>query len=84
MYEVYLERAAERELRRLHPDLFERVISRIRALGAEPRPPGSAKLVGSRQDWRLRIGDYRVLYEIDDSAHVVRVFRVRHRGAAYR
>ena len=84
MYEVYLERAAERDLRRLPPAEFQRVVAAIKALAQDPRPVGSRKLAGSRSDWRIRVGDRRVLYEISDEAGAVRVMRVRHRREAYR
>lgn len=84
MYEVYLEGAAERDLRRLSAEAFERIVPRIRALAQDPRPPGCRKLTGSENDWRIRIGAYRVLYEIDEAEEAVRVFRVRHRREAYR
>ena len=84
MYEVYLERAAERDLRRLPAESFHRIIPRISALAENPRPQGCRKLAGSDNDWRIRIGDYRVVYEIDDAEEAVRVFRVRHRREAYR
>ncbi|MCJ7674056.1 MAG: type II toxin-antitoxin system RelE/ParE family toxin [Sedimentisphaerales bacterium] len=84
MYEVYLERAAERDLRRLSADYFRRIIRQIKALSERPRPVGCRKITGSKNDWRIRIGDYRVIYEIDDRAKVVRVMRVRHRREVYR
>ncbi len=84
MYEVYLERAAERDLRRLPVETFQRIVPHIHALAENPRPPGCRKLTGSENDWRIRIGDYRVIYEIDEGEKVVRVFRIRHRREAYR
>lgn len=84
MYEVYLERAAERDLRRLQTELFQRIIARIAALADDPRPVGCRKISGSSDDWRIRIGDYRVIYEIDEVRKAVRVMRVRHRREAYR
>ena len=83
MHEVYLERAAERDLRRLQPTEFQRVIAVIRALAENPRPPGCRKIAGSVNDWRVRVGVLRVIYEIDDGANQVRVMRVRHRREAY-
>jgi len=54
-------------------------------LAANPRPPGCRKLQGSgRDDYRLRVGNYRVLYEVDDKARAVRIMRVRHRRDVYR
>ncbi len=84
MVEVYLERAAERDLRRLPAADFQRIIPHIKALAENPRPSGCHKITGSKNDWRIRIGDYRVLYEIDEKAGAVRVMRVRHRRDAYR
>jgi mRNA interferase RelE/StbE len=84
VYEVYLEAAAERDLRKLSKEIFHRIIPRIQALAENPRPQGCRKLAGSDSDWRIRIGDYRVIYEIDDVGKAVRVFRIRHRREAYR
>jgi mRNA interferase RelE/StbE len=84
MYQVLLERAAERDLKRLSTEVHERMIDAIKALAGNPRPPGCRKLVGSTNDWRIRVGDYRVLYEIADTIRIVRVNRVRHRREVYR
>ena len=84
MYEVYLERSAERDLKRVSSDDFHRIVSRIQDLAEKPRPEGCRKITGSISDWRIRIGDYRVIYEIDDKARIVRVMRVRHRKEVYR
>ena len=82
-YEVFLERAAQRDLRRLPAHVFEETILRIKGLAENPRPPGCRKIVGSENDWRIRVGDYRVVYEVDDPGKKVIVFRVRHRKDAY-
>ncbi|MEK7847294.1 MAG: type II toxin-antitoxin system RelE/ParE family toxin [Chloroflexota bacterium] len=84
MYEVYLERRAERDLKRLPEEQFQRVASQLKALADNPRPVGSRKLSGSKSYWRVRVGDYRIVYEIDDEVRAVRVMRVRHRGKVYR
>jgi len=84
MYEVLLSNAAERDMKRLPAKMFKRIVGELRALTQEPRPVGSRKLSGSGNDHRLRVGDYRVIYEIDDGSHEVRVMRVRHRREAYR
>ena len=84
MYEVLVERHAERDLKRLSAKAFGRIVKAIRTLAANPRPLGCKKLAGSDKDWRIRVGDYRVLYEIDEQAQAVRVMRVRHRRDAYR
>ncbi|MEJ2733781.1 MAG: type II toxin-antitoxin system RelE/ParE family toxin [Anaerolineae bacterium] len=84
MYEAYLERAAERDLRRLPVETFPRIVPRIRALAENPRRPGCRKLTGSENDWRIRIGDCRAIYETDEAEKAVRVYRIRHRREAYR
>ena len=84
MYEILLERRAERDLKRLPADIFQRVVAAMQSLANDPRPPGCKKLAGSENDWRIRVGDYRVLYEIGDRVKVVRVLRVRHRRDVYR
>jgi mRNA interferase RelE/StbE len=84
VYEVYLERAAENDLKRLPTTTFHRIISQIKALAENPRPSGCRKLAGSKNDWRIRIGDHRVLYEIDEKVKAVRIMRVRHRREVYR
>jgi mRNA interferase RelE/StbE len=56
----------------------------IQALATNPRPPGCRKLAGSKHDWRIRVGDFRVIYEIAGEIRVVRVNRVRHRREVYR
>ncbi len=84
MYDVFLERAAQRDLKRLSAPDFQRIIRHIKALAENPRPSGCHKLAGSKNDWRIRIGHYRVIYEIDDKGSAVRVMRVRHRREVYR
>lgn len=84
MYRILLERAAEKDLNRLAADVYKRVIAAIQALARNPRPSGCRKLAGSKNDWRIRVGDYRVVYEIADEIRVVRVNRVRHRREVYR
>lgn len=84
MYRVLLERAAERDLKKLSVRMHNRVISAIDGLAKNPRPVGSRKLTGGDNDWRIRVGDYRVVYEIADTIRVVRVNRVRHRREVYR
>jgi mRNA interferase RelE/StbE len=84
VYEVYIEKTAENDLKRLPTSTFDRIIPQIRALAQNPRPSGCRKLTGSKNDWRIRIGDYRVLYEIDEKAKALRIMRVRHRREVYR
>ncbi len=84
-YTVLLEHRAERELRELPQALLKSVDRRLRTLATNPRPPGATMLKGKEvEGWRLRVGDYRILYTIDDSAQLVRVYRIKHRREVYR
>jgi mRNA interferase RelE/StbE len=84
MYRVVVERSAEKDLRKLPVDVRFRVANALRSLANNPRPVGSRKLAGTKHDWRIRVSDYRVIYEIADSIEVVRVYRIRHRREVYR
>ena len=61
MYRVLLERVAEKDLARLSSEVHDRVIRAIRGLARNPRPPGCRKLAGTKNDWRIRVGDHRVV-----------------------
>ena len=84
MYEILLERRAEKDLKKLPSVLFQRVIEKIQSLAENPKPQGSRKITGSKNDWRIRIGDYRAIYEIDEREKRVKIMRIRHRREAYR
>ena len=84
MYEVSLEHRAERDLKKLPGEIFYRIIPYIKALSEDPKPSGCRKIKGSKNDWRIRIGEYRVIYEIDERVKAVKVMRVRHRKDVYR
>jgi len=83
MYRVFLERAAEKDLKQLSARLHDRVIAAIQKLPRNPRPTGCRKLTGADDDWRIRVGEYRIVYEIDDKAQIILVNRVRHRREVY-
>ncbi|MCB9007599.1 MAG: type II toxin-antitoxin system RelE/ParE family toxin [Ardenticatenaceae bacterium] len=83
MYALKIKRSAERDLRRLPRPIFLRLNHQILALRQEPRPAGIRKLKGKFEGWRVRVGDYRIIYQIDDSARIVTIVRVRHRRDVY-
>lgn len=68
MYELVIKRSAERDLRELPRIILQRVNAKILALRMEPRPPGADKLGGDLEGGRIRVGDYRIIYQIDDDA----------------
>ncbi len=82
-YIVLILRQAQKELAQLPGETYERVRDAIRALSQNPRPPGCLKLTG-REGWRIRVSDYRVIYEIDDPQHTVTILHVGHRRDVYR
>lgn len=82
-YSLFVLRRTQKELAGLPSEVFERLRDAIRALAQSPRPPGCQKLTG-REGWRIRVGDYRVIYEIDDRQQRVTVLHVGHRRDVYR
>ena len=82
-YRVALTASAEKELHRLPANVVARIVPRLEGLASDPRPPGCKKLKGGDNEWRIRIGDYRAVYEIDDAAKTVDVTRIAHRRDVY-
>ena len=80
---VEIKPSARKELEALSGTLLGRVVNRIESLRETPRPAGCKKLKGYKDQWRIRIGDWRVVYIIDDAAKIVRVTRIAHRGEVY-
>lgn len=83
-YEVQWKRSAEKELRRLDPQQIPRIIQAVSTLVDDPFPRGFRKLRGAERAYRIRIGDYRVIYQVDVKVNVVTIYHVRHRRKAYR
>ncbi|MCC6603585.1 MAG: type II toxin-antitoxin system RelE/ParE family toxin [Anaerolineae bacterium] len=83
MYKIKIKRSAERDLKRFPNALFLRINQHILALRDNPRPPGVRKLQGDLEGWRVRVGDYRIVYQVDDDAKTVTIVRVRHRRDVY-
>jgi mRNA interferase RelE/StbE len=83
VYRVTFAASAKRELIALSANAIERIQPKIRELANDPRPPGCKKLRGARNLWRIRIGDYRVVYTVNDTAKTVDVTRIAHRREVY-
>ena len=83
-YTLAFARTARKELESLDRVTAKRVLSRIEALPTDPRPSGCRKLVGATDLWRIRVGDYRVIYSVDDRRRLIDVAVIRHRRDAYR
>ena len=84
LYRVTFKPTAQRELRKLDPPVIKRILQKIERLKRNPRPPGVKKLQDIPGGYRLRVGDWRILYTVDDPAREVHVYRIKHRREAYR
>jgi mRNA interferase RelE/StbE len=83
-YSITFARSARKELERLPSIAAARVLSKIETLSKDPRGGGVIKLHGQKSLWRMRVGEYRVVYAIDDLARIIDVSVVRHRRDVYR
>ena len=82
-YRVELAPSAARELKKFTPDVRRRIQGVLELLADDPRPPAAKQLVGGAGEWRVRTGDYRVIYEIHDAQVLVLVLRMGHRREVY-
>lgn len=83
--EIVIKKSAAKELQSVPGKKDrQRIVERIRALAGDPRPSGAEKLSGTRDKYRLRQGDYRILYEIEDDVLIVYVVKIGHRKDVYR
>ena len=83
-YKIIFKSSADKALSKLPVDAQRRIIAAVDALGVEPRPQGVVKLAGDDNLWRVRVGEYRIVYEIHDGRLIVLVLRVAHRRDVYR
>jgi mRNA interferase RelE/StbE len=83
-YSVRFTRTAEKELQAQDAPVRARILRNIGALADNPRPPGVKRLTAADNLWRIRVGDYRIVYEIHDAELIVRLIRIAHRSKAYR
>lgn len=83
-YSVIFTSSARKELEKLTAPLVKRIFNSIEGLAADPRPRGCRKIQGSDDLWRIPVGQYRVIYRVDDNEQIVDVVTMRHRRDAYR
>lgn len=83
-YQVEIAPAAKRQIKKLTLAVQRQVIQRLEDLGVEPRPVGVTKLEGSDSLYRVRVGDYRIIYAIQDARLLILVVKVGHRSDVYR
>ena len=83
-YEVTLKRSAVKDIHALDDPAYSRVRDAVDALQENPRPSGARKLRGQEHAWRIRVGDYRILYTVEEQQHAITVYRIKHRREVYR
>jgi mRNA interferase RelE/StbE len=83
-YSITFARSARKELEKLPSNAAGRILDKIQALSKLPRPEGVTKLHGQKNLWRIRAGDYRVVYSVNDSNKAIDIFVIRHRRDVYR
>ena len=76
--------SAAKELRKIDRQVIPRIMAAVEQLACEPYPPGAKKLQGTESSYRIRVGDYRIVYEVDAAEVVIIIVRVRHRKEVYR
>lgn len=84
MYQVLISRTAEKQLKKLPPEAQRKVAAVIMSFTIEPRPYGSKKLAGTESSYRVRVGDYRVIYDIHQREVVITVLKIGHSKEVYR
>ncbi len=83
-YQVVFSRSAQKELEALPVEIISRITPKIENLAVEPRPDNCKKLKAQANNWRIRIGDYRVIYSVDDDCRIVEIIIICHRSQAYK
>ena len=83
-YKIQWKRSAKKELKKLDKQIIVRILQAIENLVANPYPSGSKKLIGSDSIYRIRVGDYRIIYNIQSSVLIIEIIKVGHRREIYR
>ncbi|MHC5855589.1 type II toxin-antitoxin system RelE family toxin [Nostoc sp.] len=83
-YTIVISKSVQKQIDDLPNDVAERVVEKIQNLALEPRPDGVVKLKGFDNEYRIRVGDYRVRYEIDDESQIVQLLQCKHRKDVYK
>ena len=83
-YKIEWKSSALKELKRIDRSMIPRIIDTVESLATNPRPSGMRKLQGADRSYRIRVGDYRVIYEIINDNRLIQIIRVRHRKDVYR
>lgn len=83
-YKIQYKRSAEKDLRKINPAQIPAIVESVESLADNPRPPHHRKVKGAQRLYRIRVGDYRVIYHLDAQAKIITIYYIRHRKDAYR
>lgn len=83
-YQIKWRSSTKKDLRKIPPQQVARIVAEVETLSNEPLPSGAQKLTGSERTYRIRVGDYRILYEVSSAEQLVVIERIRHRKDVYR
>jgi len=83
-YKIEVVKSADKDARRISKQDISRILKAIRSLANNPFPPQHKKMKGSENEYRIRVGDYRVIYEVDIENKLITIFHIRHRKDVYR
>lgn len=84
MYEIYLESTTEKDLKRLPSEQIQIIVHKIKSLSKNPSPSGAKKIKGTTNFWRIRIGRYRVVYEVLQQSERINIYKIKHRKDVYK
>jgi mRNA interferase RelE/StbE len=84
MFDLWIDTGVERSLKKLPDDVVSKLLRAMRDLALEPLPHGCRKIVGTERSYRIRIGDYRIVYEIDEAGRLIVIHAAGHRKDVYR
>jgi mRNA interferase RelE/StbE len=83
-YSIVISKSVQKQIDNLTSDIQKRIIEKIQTLTDDPRPDGVVKLKGREREYRIRVGDYRVRYEVNDGDRTIKLLQCKHRKDIYR
>lgn len=83
-FKIVWKKSASKELRKLNPKYIVSILKHVEDLSINPHPPGSKKLTGSDKTYRIRVGYYRIIYEVESNKLIIQIIRIRHRKDVYK
>ena len=82
-YNIFFKRSAEKELRSIPKPFLSKILEKVKSLAQHPRPHGAQMLKGEKRYFRMRQGDYRIIYEVNDDAKTITIIKIGHRKEVY-